>query len=524
MVKKLIFLLAATIPWIVLIAVTQKIDYSPPHKALIGTYAEKMEPSVDHSKFAVLQVDFKRPQDVTKACLTCHNQAHEEVMVSSHWNWEREEYIKGKGIVKVGKKNILNNFCIGTQSNEQSCAKCHIGYGYNDKDFDFKDSSNIDCLSCHDNSNTYVKGNGLAGLPDPSVDLKLVASKVGRPTRDTCGSCHFFGGGGNNVKHGDLEAALSDPHRDLDVHMASEASNMQCVDCHSADNHQMKGKVFSIASSNMDRVECSSCHGEIPHQDTMLNEHMAKVACQTCHIPAYALENPTKMEWDWSTAGKLKDGKPYEEKDELGKESYLSIKGSFRWAKNLEPDYVWFNGTASHYLLGDKIDPTKTTVMNQLHGSYHDPDAKITPVKIHRSKQPYDLEFLTLIQPKTFAQNTGEGGYWKDFDWHLASIKGMAEVGLPSSGKVGFAETIMYWPINHMVAPKEKSVSCAECHTRDDGRLAAVEGFYLPGRDFDPQLDSIFLLLLQATGVGILGHAGLRVWSAQKNKKGGHRG
>ena len=61
------------------------------------------------------------------------------------------------------------------------------------------------------------------------------------------------------------------------------------------------------------------------------------------------------MSWKWSDAGKLKDGKPYEEEDSLGNHNYMSIKGSFVWERNVKPDYIWFNGTADHYLLGDTI-------------------------------------------------------------------------------------------------------------------------------------------------------------------------
>lgn len=46
----------------------------------------------------------------------------------------------------------------------------------------------------------------------------------------------------------------------------------------------------------------------------------------------------------------------------------------------------------------------------------------------------------------------------------------MKASGLPYSGKYGFAETIMYWPINHMVAPKEEALSCLDCHC-DKGRM-----------------------------------------------------
>lgn len=46
----------------------------------------------------------------------------------------------------------------------------------------------------------------------------------------------------------------------------------------------------------------------------------------------------------------------------------------------------------------------------------------------------------------------------------------MASTGLPYSGDYGFAETVMYWRINHMVAPKEQALSCLDCHG-DSGRL-----------------------------------------------------
>ncbi len=158
-------------------------DAEPPEtEALKARYKQKDRPSVDHSKFTQLQKPFSSPQQVTEACIACHNGRHEEVMRSSHWNWEREEYIEGKGIRDIGKKNAVNNFCIGVAGNHQSCNKCHIGYGWSEETFDFKDPRNVDCLACHDNSDTYVKASGGAGYPDKSVDLNKVAGHVGLPT------------------------------------------------------------------------------------------------------------------------------------------------------------------------------------------------------------------------------------------------------------------------------------------------------------------------------------------------------
>ncbi|MBI1936613.1 MAG: tetrathionate reductase family octaheme c-type cytochrome [Ignavibacteriales bacterium] len=485
-------------------------------------YSQKEKPSVDHSKFAVLQQKFSSPQKVTEACISCHNGRQAEVMNSNHWNWEREEYIEGRGIVYVGKKNAINNFCIGVQGNEKSCAKCHVGLGMTEKGFSFTDPSNIDCLICHDNSETYAKAPEQGGAPDSKLDFSNISQHVGKPKRSNCGVCHFFGGGGNNVKHGDLEKSMFEPARDVDVHMAVEDLNMECVDCHTTDKHNISGKIYSLSSMNHNRATCEQCHTNTPHEKDILNEHTLKVACQTCHIPVYAKVNATKTAWDWSTAGKLKNGEPYEVDDADGNHTYLSIKGSFEWGKNLKPDYVWFNGTASHYLLGDKIqDTTKPLVLNELHGSYHDTESKIVPVKIHRAKQPYDPENKILIQPKLYADKKGEGAFWKDFDWTTASKIGMDDVKLPFSGKVSFIKTEMYWPVNHMVSTKENTVQCNECHTRENSRLAKLTDFYMPGRDYNNIIEIFGRTLLVLTLIVVAAHGTVRIVVSRKSKSRG---
>ena len=506
---------------IVFTALHKNSSEAPQLAKLKAEFSRKPKSSVDHSLFPALRKKFSRPQEITAACIACHNGRYTEVMASTHWNWERTEYIEGKGIRAVGKRNVLNNFCIGISGNEQSCNKCHAGYGYSDASFDFTDSLNVDCLACHDNTGTYIKAAGGAGMPDSTVDLAHVAQHVGRPQRTNCGTCHFMGGGGNNVKHGDLEVALFDPSRDIDVHMASDGSDMQCVDCHTAKNHQMLGKMYSVSSMNRDRVECEHCHTQLPHADDVLNKHTLKVACQTCHIPRYAKVNPTKLYWDWSTAGRLKDGQPYEEKDSIGTDIYMSIKGSFQWGRNLKPDYIWFNGTASHYLIGDTLDPAGPVKINQLYGSYDDPDSKICPVKIHRAKQIYDTQNRYLIQPKTVSTKEGDGGYWREFNWHRSAEEGMKLVNLPYSGSYGFIETEMYWPVNHMVSPKEQTVQCSECHTREQGRLAKLSGFYMPGRDYNPWVEYLGGGFLAVTLAGVVVHGGARFIVKRRQRKGG---
>jgi len=485
-------------------------------------YSHKDSSSVDHTQFAELKKKFNSPQEVTEACISCHNGRDSEVMRSNHWNWESAEYVEGRGIVYLGKKNAINNFCIGVEGNEQSCAKCHIGYGMTSSMFSFTDAKNIDCLICHDQTESYIKAPDQAGLPDPSLNLNNIAQHVGKPTRSNCGVCHFFGGGGNNVKHGDLEESMFQPTADIDVHMAVEGDNLQCVDCHITKKHNIAGKMYSLSSMNRNRADCEECHTSSPHTAEILNEHTIKVACQTCHIPVYAKVNATKMFWDWSTAGKLKDGKPFEIDDADGNHTYMSIKGSFKWEKNVEPEYVWFNGTADHYLIGDTIsDTTKPLQINTLFGSYTDPEAKIIPVKIHRSRQPYDPVLKVLIQPKLFADKKGEGAFWQDFNWRRASEVGMEEIHVPFSGEVSFINTEMYWPLNHMVSTKDLAVQCNECHTRENSRLAALTDFYMPARDYSSFIETGGTLIIFLTLIGILAHGVLRFVSSRKARTGG---
>jgi len=169
-------------------------------------------------------------------------------------------------------------------------------------------------------------------------------------------------------------------------------------------------------------------------------------------------------------------------------------------------------------LLGDTVTPTQPIQINTLYGSYADPDAKIIPVKIHRAKQIYDPKTKLLIQPKLFDKEKGKGAYWTDFDWNTASAAGMKQVGLPYSGTYSFVATEMYWPVNHQVSPKEKTVSCSECHTREHGRLQSLRDFYLPGRDYNAGIEWFGRLAIILSLLGVTIHAMLRIAASRKRR------
>lgn len=402
----------------------------------------------------VLKGPFTSGPEVTKACLGCHEKEARDFMKTAHWTWAEKQDVRAGATQELGKLNMINNFCIAVSSNWPRCTSCHAGYGWKDASFDFKNPSLVDCLVCHDTTGSYKKTPTGAGAPDPKVDLLKVAQSVGTPTRDTCGTCHFYGGGGDHVKHGDLDSSMSAPARDYDVHMAVDGGKMNCQGCHTTKDHAIAGESLAVSMGAGMRVLCSDCHTDAPHKSAVYNRHTKRIACQTCHVPTFAKSLPTKVWWDWSKAGK--DVTP--PKDKYGMETYSKMKGEFIWQKDVVPTYAWYNGQVERYLIGDKIDPAKVVHLNRPLGSRDDMTAKITPFKVMRGKQPYDSKNNYLAVVQLF------GGYWKHYDWKKAIADGMAVEKLPFSGEFGFVETDMYWKVNHMVVPKENALKCTSCH------------------------------------------------------------
>ncbi|MGE4404669.1 tetrathionate reductase family octaheme c-type cytochrome [Pseudomonas sp.] len=500
--------------------------------------------TADHSLFKELQGPFASGEDVTRACLGCHTEAARQIMATRHWTWDYSNPDTGQ---RLGKKTMLNGFCIGDRSNEAFCQSCHVGYGWKDASFDFTDESKVDCLACH-NTGGYLKLAGLAGHPPlvrsetapgsgtfvEPVDLAAVARNIGATSRRTCGTCHYYGGGGDGVKHGDLDSSLNDPGRELDVHMASAGLDFSCSTCHVADHHKIAGSRISVTASDphapivrgerraRNPSTCQACHGAKPHAGNLLhsgrlNDHATTLACQTCHIPAFARGGvPTKMAWDWSEAGKMDaDGKPFQLRNDRGHVLYDSRKGSFVLGEDVVPDYLWFDGRVTYVQPDTVIDPRTRVPINHFHGTPGAADARIWPVKTFHGRQPYDTEHRTLLVPHTAIPD--DTAFWYNFDWAKALQAGADASGAPYSGKFGFVDTAMLWPITHMVAPKEQALDCAQCHARQS-RLAGVPGIWLPGKDSNALLDRIGFGLAGLALLGVCLHGALRILSQRRRR------
>lgn len=416
----------------------------------------------DHTSF----VNFKGNPDgktITTRCLECHEKQGDDILDTAHFNWEglSQDTIGQEFNTTLGKKKMINGYCIHIKTNEERCSQCHAGYGWKDDSFDFTDPTNIDCLVCHDKTGTYKKAPNNGGQIAEGVNSLQVARNIGRPTRGSCGTCHFYGGGGANVKHGDLEPALANPSAEFDVHMGKY--NMLCQDCHKTSNHKISGMSVTLPA-NEGRVSCEDCHGETPHYlsgelSNHLDKHARTVACQTCHIPHIAKETATVMRWDWSKAG---EDKP-DELDADGNVTYTKMKGELSFAKKLAPCYDWYNGKISRHLVGDKLnEEDEVTHLNVPVGNKKDVNSKISPFKCYTGIVPTDAEQKILAIPNLWK------GYWKHFDWKKAVETGMTAYGLKFSGKVGWATTEMKWAVNHEVVPADKALRCADCHKQQN--------------------------------------------------------
>ena len=166
--------------------------------------------TADHSKHEALKKTFVNGPEITKACLSCHSEAEEQFHKTIHWKWMVPGTEEGEQIGKAGYS--LNNFCISTNKNvDNSCLACHPGWGTS--------TEAINCMVCHGQKTInwdeafedmqYFMSEGTEDeeskeiAEDLQTQIQSAVQAVGRPTRKNCGSCHFYGGGGDDIIFGD---------------------------------------------------------------------------------------------------------------------------------------------------------------------------------------------------------------------------------------------------------------------------------------------------------------------------------
>jgi len=220
----------------------------------------------------------------------------------------------------------------------EGCGQCHIGGQYQAPLGEMmplyktlsREKDAIDCLICHaaaydmNRKQVVVDDNGRARW---SQDRSLKAAlSVGTPSAEACLRCHQHNFGGDiyvdpagpqysqslqnlgkerpRIQHpGSKRGTPYSPT--WDVHAAA---GMSCLECHQTRGHLMaKGThTTTMMANDLPEVEvsCLYCHDDPPHDTdseygTGLNDHLEKLACQTCHIPSLHPDNVTRR--DFST-------------------------------------------------------------------------------------------------------------------------------------------------------------------------------------------------------------------------------
>jgi octaheme c-type cytochrome (tetrathionate reductase family) len=420
------------------------------------------------------------------SCQVCHANIAQNLLATGHWKWSGTSvHVVGHETETNGKRDLLSSFFPGVASNEARCSQCHPSYDYTDKTFDFTSPASVDCFVCHDTTGTYGKhptaggGGGQAALwRDGQLVLASLAElqrevvyNIGKPSRANCGACHFYADGGDNVKHGDLSSDLLHPTRDLDVHMGG--LDFACQQCHTQQKHGLAGFSLHSVDEGGEPAKCTRCHGASgmhttnPPLDSLIEPHLDRVACESCHIPTFARGKPTLTAWYWDTAGRDVDPIPT---DALGQPTYDKNLGTLAWAQDVKPEFRWFNGNWRRLIVG--VDDTymvagtaaEPVIMAEPMGAASDPNAKVHPFKKFVGRQPVDTVNRRLLVPHLFGSAAGPEAFWDKYDWDAALREGAAYTGVSYSGSYGFVDTVTYLRISHQIPPKSKALLCGACH------------------------------------------------------------
>lgn len=393
-------------------------------------------------------------------CLSCHDAEANEMFGSTHYQWtgEAPDMVNSPEIPQGKLTNAINSYCINIAGDWPVCGSCHAGRGKRPDD-PSAGLENIDCLACH--SEEYATAR--KRLPDGSLGVEnptdSMVQNVQAPTRANCLMCHAKAGGGDGVKRGDLSlATITNNDAHFDVHMNTSGSDLACQQCHVFEAHRVIGKGSDLRPTDDtvrgSEVACVTCHSgkDTPdgHENTTIGRHVARVACQSCHIPTYAkVATETHRDWrlhhDSSPAdGVSGPGHPY------------TVKES-----NLIPEYKFWNRLSDNYLLGDDASITYDAAKNTYPTSRplgDNQDGKLYPFKYKTATQPKTIADNTLIALDTFEYLKASGNVV------TAIEKGLVNTGYSASEPYEWVDTDTYQLLNHGVNPSSEALQCSSCH------------------------------------------------------------
>jgi nitrate/TMAO reductase-like tetraheme cytochrome c subunit len=375
-------------------------------------------------------------------CEECHAGKAKEFLSTVHWKHAslvpnvdgldptREYGMKNRIYTMCNGNDIVNDLKETPVSPETGktkltgCNTCHPGNHLNDVGSTGPEAeAAVDCLVCHSSAYDFRKrvefkdesGRIVMGQ-DRSVEAALA---VGKPDVKNCMVCHESAGGGVLVKRGFYYSKKHDVHA---------AKGMSCVDCHKAVSHKIPTGFDPNGWANDGlRVSCGDCHGEAPHENKDYNTHVAKIACQTCHIPR--------------TGGTMaKDFTNWEQATDKFYEP-ATLQGD---ANSTTPVYAWYNLRVENtpHFIGPK-------------GSRKDGKSRIYPFKVFQGKAFFDKKTDTLLS-MDFAPPMANGD-------ELAGVASAAKtLGIKNYEPIPGWQTL-YFGSSHLVT-KSGALTCINCH------------------------------------------------------------
>jgi hypothetical protein len=377
-----------------------------------------------------------------KTCEECHPGTAKAFTGTVHWKHaSKVTNVDGLDPKKeYGMKNRIYTFCNGndivndlkeTWKNEQGkvkfagCNTCHPGTHVAGVDATGAEAeAAIDCLLCHSSKYDLSKrkpfktadGKVVMGQ-DRSVEAALA---VGKPGVRNCMVCHESAGGGVLIKRGFAFDAEHDIHA---------AKGMVCVDCHKAKNHAIPtGYDPNNWGNDGVRVACEDCHGAKPHKDDDYDRHVAKIACQTCHVTM-------------AGGAIAKDFTKWTKDEATGWWEPTTIK---RGPASVQPVLAWYSLQARNepHFIGPK-------------GSRTDGKSRIWPFRVYEGRAYYDKKSGNLLA-MDFGPPTGTGDT-------LAGVASAAKtLGIKAYEPTPGWQSV-YFANSHLVS-KTSALTCDKCH------------------------------------------------------------
>lgn len=402
-------------------------------------------------------------------CVTCHWDEARDMHASAHYQWQGEAPYSASifNPPLQGKlKTAFNSYCINITGNWGGCGSCHIGRGAMPSATpSTAEFERIDCLMCHQEKYKRVKVNGVF-VPDTAnmtITMDEAVRTVHEPTRTTCLQCHARGGGGDNYKRGDLALAHATTRdRAFDVHMSSTGADLACQQCHLTSRHRIAGRGSDLRETDLDvQMTCSnaSCHrgmaGAESHSNATLGRHVARVACQTCHVGRVSARNAsdtsateaTEVHRDWADPHVTASG---------------AIHPRPTLVNDITPIYRFWNGSSTNYSLGEPafLDPaTLAYPTSRPVGAIDDqsPVARLFPFKYKTASQPFATLRSILIPLDTSV-------YFASGNLAAATAKGLSNVGYAATDPWQMVKTDTLQLLTHEIAPKGSALRCEDCH------------------------------------------------------------